>query len=186
MLNQAPSEKDQYALIAHLAKELGPSGRLGKKALQKYIFLIHEIGGVPTGYKFRFYTYGPFSPDLSGDVDVVQSLGGVRVSYDVTNNAYSIEESQNTDVIVQKGDGFLEQYGEKVKRIVEIFGGRYAKDLELTATIVFIYNKIGRKKLFDKDSLKEKVQDTKPKYGDAEISKALSELERMGFLEYPS
>ena len=51
---------DQYALVAFLIDQAAQS-QLGKKALQKKVHLIHEMGGVDTGYRFSFYTYGPFS-----------------------------------------------------------------------------------------------------------------------------
>jgi hypothetical protein len=60
MTNSSISKFDQYALIALLAKRVGGADRrLGKKAIQKNVHLIQELGGVDAGYRFSFYTYGP-------------------------------------------------------------------------------------------------------------------------------
>ena len=71
---------DQYALVAFLIDQAAKARRpLGKKALQKKVHLIHEFGGVDTGYRFAFYTYGPYSVSLAGDLDVIANSGGANI-----------------------------------------------------------------------------------------------------------
>ena len=46
---------DQYALVAFLIEQAERSNQqLGKKALQKKVHLIQELGGIDTGYRFSF------------------------------------------------------------------------------------------------------------------------------------
>ncbi|MGQ0663831.1 MAG: hypothetical protein ACT4P2_09630, partial [Pseudomonadota bacterium] len=58
--------------------------------MQKLVYLIQEIGGVPAGYRYAFYTYGPYSRDLEGDLGIVQSLKGIAIIYDEGSNSFNI------------------------------------------------------------------------------------------------
>ena len=81
----------QYALISLLIKEAETKGqRLGKKALQKKVHLIQDLAGIDAGYRFSFYTYGPYSSQLSGDLDAVANSGGANIYYDRLENFYLI------------------------------------------------------------------------------------------------
>jgi hypothetical protein len=62
---------DRYALIVDLAERLHGYGKLGKKALQKLVYLLQKLEDVPAGYRFRFFTYGLFADDLAFALDVV-------------------------------------------------------------------------------------------------------------------
>ena len=91
-MTEAIRKTDQYALVAFLIDQ-AKRGRqqLGKKALRKKVHLVQELGGVDAGYRFSFYTYGPYSVDLAGDLDVVAKSGGAMVHYSRSDNYYLIE-----------------------------------------------------------------------------------------------
>lgn len=176
-----PNEWEQYALITYIADKTGSSGRLGKKALQKYVFLLNELEGVPSGYKFRLYTYGPYSSELSGDLDVVNSLGGVNVSYDPIQNVFSISKGEKSSVLLNKAAGFLNLHRARLNRFFERFGGRLAKDLELTATIVYLV-KSDAVKVRDKTAFIQKVRDLKPKYDSETVERFIEELRSYSYV----
>ena len=126
---------DQYALVAFLIDQAAQSKKqLGKKALQKKVHLIHEMGGVDTGYRFSFYTYGPFSVDLAGDLDVIANSGGAKISYDSWDNLYQINPSEHTDRMIERGQKFIAKNKATIQEVLETFGDRSAKDLELVST----------------------------------------------------
>jgi uncharacterized protein YwgA len=61
---------NQLGLIAYLAERLGQKNKLGRKSVQKFIHIASELGKVPTGYRFSFYTYGPYSRELAADLEL--------------------------------------------------------------------------------------------------------------------
>lgn len=169
----------QYALLAWIAKRQSDKGhRLGKKALQKTVHLIQELGGVDTGYKFSFYTYGPYSSELAGDLDVVAALGGVSVTYNGTDNYYLIKPSPESDNLVKKGETFIEGNKKPIEKVMESFGGRLAKELELVSTVAYLRRHMPKREFENNQALSEQVKELKPKYSYEEVSKAIDEVKR--------
>lgn len=181
MTTDTISKPVQYALIAWIANTLGAAThRLGKKALQKVVHLIQELGGVDAGYRFSFYTYGPYSSGLAGDLDVVAALGAVKIAYNSVENYYLIAPGPENDHMIEKGQRFLEQNRAAIDRVVETFGGRLAKDLELVSTIAYLRRHAPTEEFNDDAKLAERVKALKPKYTDREIAIAIEEVR--GFL----
>jgi len=52
----------------------------GKTRLQKMVFLAQEEEGLENFYKFEKYNYGPYSFDLSDDLNVLKSLGLISIT----------------------------------------------------------------------------------------------------------
>jgi uncharacterized protein YwgA len=172
----------QYTMIAYLALQLGKGGKLGKTAMQKLIYLIQALEGVPVGYSFHFYHYGPYSSDLAGDLEFVDTLQGIRITYDPYINMYNISAGDKAHLIIKKAEDFLEQYKGKIDRVISIFGNKRAEDLELIASIVYT----GRMaQVYDDDgerSLVKRVAELKPKFSIQEIEHALNDLKTRGYL----
>jgi uncharacterized protein YwgA len=171
------SKRDQHALIALLADHAAGAGqRLGKKALQKSVHLIQELGGVDAGYHFSFYTYGPYSSSLAGDLDVVAAMGGATIAYNASDNYYLIEPGAETGHTIAKGQGFIDRNRAAIDRVLRAFGDRKAKDLELVSTIAYLRRHAPPGE-FDSDArLAAHVKALKPKYSENEIATAIGEV----------
>ncbi|MGH6872688.1 MAG: hypothetical protein ACREHE_14395 [Rhizomicrobium sp.] len=167
------SKFDQYALVTYLAGKR--SRQVGKKALQKLVHLVQELGDVDAGYRFSFYTYGPYSSDLTADLDAVAALGGIRISYDSADNSFAIEIAQGEDWVLAQGGAFIARNSGRIDEIVKQFGERLAKDLELVSTIVYLRRH--ERRLFDNDGdVVARVKALKPKYSESQIMGALDEV----------
>jgi uncharacterized protein len=169
----------RYALLVDIAARLYGKKTLGKKALQKLVYLLQELEHVPLGYRFRFFTYGPFSDDLAYTLDVVESMGGLNVAYDQGANAYEITPGPAAARLTEKGKDLLSRYHSAVDRLVERFGEHTAKELELIATIVYLLDKRGDMNV---EALTRAVLELKPKYDDRRVRRAVEDLLRIGYL----
>ncbi len=168
---------DQYALLATvITRQGGEAGRLGKKALQKYVHLIQEFGGVDSEYQFSFYTYGPYSSALAGDLDILNALDGADIVYDAADNHYQISPSDNTNALIRGGQAFLDQYRAGIDKVLSAFGGRKAKDLELISTIAYLWRHAPKEEFADDRKLMVHVRALKPKFSEGEISRAIQEV----------
>src|SRR6266699_321011 len=70
------TEFSKIAIITELVKQ-APGG-LGRTGLMKCLFFLKILRNVPLSYNFRLYTYGPFDPDVLGDLQYAESLGAIR------------------------------------------------------------------------------------------------------------
>ncbi len=176
-MTKISGKSDQYALVALLIDETAQARQpLGKKALQKKVHLIQELGGVNTGYRFSFYTYGPFSVNLAGDLDVIANSGGAKISYNSSDNHYQIAPGEHTERMIDRGRGFIEKNRSVIERVLKTFGGRSAKGLELVSTVAYLRRHTPQEEFEDNSKLAEHVRSLKPKYSEFEVEKAISEV----------
>lgn len=160
-----------YALIVHLAKRLNHQN-FGKTKLQKLVYLTEKLKKVEVGYDFTFYTYGPFSSDLAADLDYVAELGGVKITHDNPLNLCEIHPSENADRLEGKSKKFFTENKKSIDEIVERFGTRQARELELFATLVYV-SKSG---ISNKDEVLRKTKELKPRFCDKEIAEFYGQL----------
>jgi uncharacterized protein YwgA len=76
-----------------------------KSLLQRGIYILQEGLGVNLGYRFRFYTQGPYSNDLACDIDILEDMGLIGANYLPDKQKYFYR-------ITDKGLLFLEQISE--------------------------------------------------------------------------
>lgn len=173
---------ERYALIAELAHRLkdGPS-HFGKTKLQKLVFLAQELYDVKSLYRFSLHTYGPFAAKLRRELDIVDVLGGVVVQTVGTGlGGYNIAPGRLNGELRERGKGFLQDpvVSESLDRLVSEFGEYNARELELRATIIFVYRRAGiPKSEAGRHKLIRLVKDIKPRFSEHEIEEAVGELQ---------
>ena len=168
-------EWDRYSVICYIVKNVAGSNRLGKKALQKYVYLLKDLKSVDLGYNFRFYTYGPFSSSLAADIDIAGDFGALAISYNETDNYYSIMAGPEIDRFIAKGEQYLAANKSKIDEVLKNFGGRFAKDLELIATLVFVL-KNSTERPMKLNALIAETHALKPKFSEEKIRRTINEL----------
>lgn len=176
MTNEQINEWARYALITHLAKELGDTWQFGKKAAQKVVYLLQEIGRVPLGFRYTFYTYGVFSSELANTLGVVQGLEGINVDYDESQNTYHIKSGVKADGLEKRGEVFLHEHKDIIEKIISFSKDRTAKRLELISTIVFVEKNEQLGKSGDENRLIQRVKELKPQFDAQEIKSGIIAL----------
>src|SRR5271170_4817700 len=66
----------RLALLAKFARHV----RLGRTAIMKLCFFLQESRGVPLGYQFSLYSYGPFDSDVLADIATAERLNVLKSS----------------------------------------------------------------------------------------------------------
>ena len=178
---------NRYALIAELADRLQDrSPQFGKTVLQKMVYLLQELYGVDCGYRFDLYMYGPFSAELLQDLDLVESVGGVSVVPVISGmGGYQIRPGARNQALREKAKDFLlsEKISDALNKLVEEFGGYWAKDLELRSTILYVARDLKRSSgAVSQADLARIVKEIKPKFQDAEVQQAINEMVKKGHI----
>ncbi len=150
--------------------------------MQKLIYLIQALEGVPVGYPFHFYHYGPYSSDLAGDLEFISTLQGVGITYDPYINMYNISAGDKANLLTKKAEDFLEQYKGKIDRIIRSFSDKRAEELELITSIVYTWRADQEDDEHKEHALVKRVAELKPKFNSQEIQHALNDLKTQGYL----
>lgn len=167
---------DQYGLIAYLAKKLKDvSPQFGKTVLQKLVYIMQELYGLPIDYDYCLYNYGPYCKELDNDLSYIALLDGVNVDWNVIG--YKISPSKKAEHYIEKAQDFLSKNNELIDLTIQNFGNMQAKDLELRSTIIFVYKQSSSsRENKNRQELIKKVGEIKPHFSVQEIEKAYDEL----------
>lgn len=178
---------NRYGLISELTSRLKDKcPQFGKTILQKMVYLLQEVYGVKCGYQFDLYTYGPFTSQLLQDLDLVETLNGVRIASVVSAmGGYHIEPGERNEELREKAGEFLKSsdVSEAIDNLISNFGSFNAKELELLSTIVYVDRDMKDKGL-SREKLIQMVGDIKPKFANSEIKDAVSTLETRKIISF--
>lgn len=128
---------ERIPLIAALVSR-APAG-FGRTALMKCLYLLQNVRGIPLGYHFRLYTYGPFDADVLSDLSLAERLGAVDselLQYQ-GGHRYELRGGTKSQQVMVSGRNYLIEHEDDVDWVMRTFAGRSARDLENASTIVF-------------------------------------------------
>lgn len=131
--------KARLGLLPVLA-ERAPSGHIGRTALMKYMYFLQVVRGVPLGYNFSMYSYGPFDSNVLADLSSGEMLNIVDVTpvEFAGGYGYRIRPGARADSAKRNAASFLAEHSEDISWLFSVFGKLNSAELELTSTIVYV------------------------------------------------
>ena len=164
------NEIHRPGLIAYLAKK-APGGWLGRTALMKYCYLLQAVRGVPLGYRFTLYTYGPFDSSVLNDLGTADALGLVKSTFEPYPSGYGYRIESRVDPEKENkldGWGIAERHRKSIDWVLQEFGTKSAAELELETTIIFV-GRNPKSKNLNSEGLARVVHEVKPRYPEDDI-----------------
>jgi Xaa-Pro aminopeptidase len=179
-MTDATREELRLDVIEALARKASP--RLGRTAIMKCLYFLQEARGVPLGYRFTLYTYGPFDAEVLGDLAYAESQGRVRaetVTFPSGSQGYEYAAPSRRGTRLGKATA----YAADVEWVLSKFGHHSAGDLETASTLHFVDRHLARDgQLADLASLASYVHDIKPHLERAAIEREARRLMDMALL----
>lgn len=191
----------KYSLLVRISQKMEERGFvLGKIPLHMLVFLLKKIYSVPVGYDFKLFTYGPYSVELTADLDYLFSSGILEIVYKKEGSSTTslIRPGKNCNAVIKRSLKYLHDNEDKIGKAVNLFGEKDALKLEAEATIIYLIekenscllknensgDKISEDKTDEKKSIKEKeliekIQAVKPYLSSKEIITELNDLKKM-------
>ena len=170
--------KLRLAVLSTLVKE-APQ-KPGRTALMKFAYLLQTVRGVPLGYNFELYNYGPYDSELLSDLSQAATLKAIKsemVSYQSGYGYQYMTNDKGHSTLCDKVADKLAEYEDDIEWVLEEFGTESASRLELISTIIFAEREMQRKKQErSKSELRSRVKRIKPHFTDETISEAINEL----------
>jgi uncharacterized protein len=153
--------------------------KLGRTAIMKLTFLLQAVKGVPLGYDFRLYTYGPFESDVLNDLGQAETLQAVQsqmVSYS-SGYGYEFTAGPQSHEIKARAASDLAKYEGDIGWALEEFATKSASDLELLSTIVYAdRDTLRRHQRLSVQELCRLVKEIKPRFSDEYILQNISTM----------
>ena len=172
-------------LPLELARRLqDKSPQFGKTVFMKLVYLLQELYGVPLGYRFSLYTYGPYSPEVLADLEYAKQRRQVNVEYSGDpKGGFRISTGERADAHVEQSIPTA-SYEDKLNELVARFGSFNARELELRTTSIFVWNKIRPKNEGDFNKVIQAVFHLKPHFEKNAIRVVINGLVSDKTLEY--
>jgi hypothetical protein len=175
----------RIAVLARMVKN-APSKSLGRTQVMKLFYFLQELKGVPLGYDFRLFNYGPFDSEVLSDLSSACGLGTVvedTVLYP-SGYGYAIKPGPQVDRFEADLAAADETLGSQVDLLVREFGAFSASELELRSTVLFVDREFaGGGQTATAEEIIERVRHIKPHFDSATIRKRVAEMAEKGHLQ---
>lgn len=159
-------DKFRLALLPVLA-ERAPAGHIGRTALMKYMYFLQAVRGVPLGYSFSMYSYGPFDSAVLADLSSGETLNIVDVTPVEFSGGYGyrIRSGGRAEVAKNNAAQFLSKYSKDLDWLFSTFGNLNSAELELASTIVYVDRELLELRQHAPiDVVTQRVHDIKPHF----------------------
>jgi uncharacterized protein YwgA len=184
-MSDTPFEELRIAILAGMVSK-APEKRLGRTQIMKLFYFLQELKGVPLGYDFRLFTYGPFDSEVLSDLGTACNLGTLIEKTVIYSKGYGydIKPSSQADILIRELEDNHPDVASQVEDVVSEFGAFSAAELELRSTIFFVDREISQEgsKMTEKE-LAERVRQIKPYFSLESILERVDEMKKKGWLE---
>jgi hypothetical protein len=154
----------------------------GRTALMKFAYLLQTVKGVPLGYHFRLYNYGPYDSTVIGDLSQAETFEAVKEDPAGGGYEYSSVKRGHAEVC-KDAKSQLARASDSIEWVLREFGKKSAADLELISTIVYAEREMrSKKRPRSSEALCRIVKEIKPHFTEAEIAGRVAELEEKGLI----
>jgi len=178
------SPETRIAILARMVKN-APSKSLGRTQVMKLFYFLQELKGIPLGYDFRLFNYGPFDSEVLSDLSSACGLGTVvedTVLYP-SGYGYAIKPGPQAD----RFEGDLATEGNvlrsQVDLVVREFGAFSASELELRSTVLFVDREFaGGGQEATINEIVERVRQIKPHFDTTTICERVMDMAEKGHL----
>jgi uncharacterized protein len=165
-----PSELQTATMVELIKKVSQKKKQLGKTQFQKLVYFCQEKG-IPLGYKYEIYHYGPYSFQLSDDMSSLDSLGVLDVGTDSSGFGFHIEAGRFASKYeLQK------KYLPVLTEVVEKLGENSPAQLEVKGTLHFVSKVLKNRGDISDKLVVSKVKELKPQIKDPFIQQCYVEL----------
>ena len=148
----------------------------GRTAMMKYAYLLQTLQGVPLGYRFRLYNYGPYDEDVLTDVRMATNAGTLKSTLVTYSKGYGYEFELGEQFEKSEGNiaTAVADYEQEINWLMDEFGDESAARLELISTIFFALCDKTRRR--EKKELVNVVHEIKPHFSKETIDTTIDEL----------
>jgi len=152
------------------------SKELGKIQLQKLVYFL-QVAGVPLGYSYEIYHYGPYSFELASEIGSLDSLGILDVTTDPNGYGFHIRPGTFNETY-----DFNAKYLSQLEKVTKTLASNSASQLEVKATLHFVRSVMEKRSKPTDSEVINKVKALKPHYTEKFILGCLNELKNTNWL----
>lgn len=127
------------ALLIYLVEALRARGSwCGETHIQKSLYFLQELLGLPLGMRFILYKHGPYSFDLSNELEAMQADYLLDDELQPYPYGPKLLPGKGSQQIKEKFPKTLDKYSKQIEFIADKFGDKKVSELERLATALYV------------------------------------------------
>jgi len=131
------------AVILSIVENLRSKGSwCGETHIQKTVYFVQELLGVPLEFDFVLYKHGPYSFDLSDELIAMRADYLLKLQPQPYPYGPSFVQGKSSQLIKKRYPKTLEKYNPMVKFVADKLGGKNVAELERLATALYVTREI--------------------------------------------
>jgi uncharacterized protein YwgA len=165
------------AILLTLLEQLQAHGSwCGETHVQKSVYFVQELLGIPVDFDFLFYKYGPFSFELSNELTALQGDGLLKVVIRDPQYGPSLLPTPASKPFLERFPKTRQRYSPAIQFIAERLGPNNVAELERLATALYV---IRQNPDASRDEHAYEINRLKPHVSQDEAVAALQRVEKM-------
>ena len=166
------------AILTELMDQLRAQGSwCGETHVQKAVYFLQEVLGVPMGFEYILYKHGPYSFDLTADLTGLRADFLVELNHRSPGYGPALVPTPTSGELRSRYPKTLARHQPQIAYIASAFDARGVADLEKLATALYVTREMGSSaSLHERAS---RIHALKPHVSEAEAVTALQEFERI-------
>jgi uncharacterized protein YwgA len=166
------------AILTELMDQLRARGSwCGETHVQKAVYFLQEVLGVPTGFEYILYKHGPYSFDLTADLTALRADFLMEFNHRTPGYGPGLVPTPTSAELRARYPRTLANNSRQIEFIAKAFGARGVTELEKLATALFVTREMGDTTEISKRA--SRIHELKPHVSEPEALTALQELERI-------
>lgn len=170
-------KRERHAVIASLIKALrAHRSWCGETHVQKAVYFLQQMTGVPTEFEFLLYKHGPFSFDLRDEITAMRADMLLGFEFPRPDYGPSLKLTPNMEALRRRHRSVVEEAGRAIDFVAERFGDRNVAELERLGTALYACRKHGDER--DPFKLARRIVELKPHVHEVEAREAVETVIR--------
>ncbi len=166
------------AILTELMDQLHRHGSwCGETHVQKAVYFLQEILGVPTAFEYILYKYGPYSFDLAEDLTALRA--DYLIEFDHRSPGYgpALVPTRWSSELRSRYPKTLDKYRQAIQSVAQALGSKDVKELEKLATALYVTRQLGDPS--DTESRARRLCELKPHVRLEDARAAVEEFDRI-------
>ena len=166
----------QQAIVVGAIKSLRSNQSwAGETHVQKSLYFLQNLMGVPLTYKFVLYKHGPYSFDLHNDIGKMRAYDFVELEPRPPYGS-AFREGKVADKLLTMFDGTVTSYLPSIDFVAKFFGDSNVRELERYATALYVSSEEPNQPHY---YLANKINELKPHIALEEATVAIQSVETL-------
>ena len=133
------SRRGRDALVLSLADSLKSAGSwCGETHLQKAVYILQELTGVPLGFDFILYKHAPFSFDLRDALTAMRADYQLRIRANPIPYGPTLVTTETGKKLQERFSSHVEEHRIEIDFVAAQLGPKTVTDLEQLGTALFV------------------------------------------------